>query len=298
MHDFNAALLFVRVVEAGSLRGAARALGVPKSTVSRKLAELEARLGARLLQRTTRRLGLTDVGRGYYAKASAAVAALVDAERSVGDHLGEPRGVVRITAPLNIGPLLIGPAVIELLARHPRVEVELELSERIVDLVREGFDVAVRAGPLPDSSLVARRIGAGTLHTYGSPRYFRRRGRPRVPADLASHDCLVFASIPGPWVFASEGKPVSVRVARRLVTNDLALLRSAAVAGLGVARLPEVLAAPMVRAKKLERVLAEFAPPPAPLHVVYPSARFVSPAVRALVDILEEGGSRLIGGAR
>ncbi len=297
MQDLNAALLFVRVVECGSLRGAARALGVPKSTVSRKLADLEARLGARLLQRTTRRIGLTEVGRGYFAKASAAVAALLDAERGVGDHVGEPRGTLRITAPLNFGPLLIGPAVVELLTRYPKVDVELDLSERVVDMVREGFDVAVRAGPLPDSSLVARRIGAGAMHVYGSPRYFRRHGRPRAPADLAAHDGLVFASIPGPWVFVVDGEPLPVRVKRRIVTNDLQLLRSAAVSGLGVARLPDVLAAPLVRAKKLERVLAEFAPPPAPVHVVYPSARLVSPAVRALVEILESGGGRLLAEA-
>jgi DNA-binding transcriptional LysR family regulator len=297
MRDLNAALFFVRVVDAGSFRGAARALGVPKSTVSRKLAELEERLGARLLQRTTRRIGLTDVGRGYYAKASAAVAALLDAERSVGEHLGEPRGTLRITAPLNFGPLLIGPAVVELLTRYPKVEVDLELSERIVDLVREGFDLAVRAGPLADSSLVARRIGGGTMHVYGSPKYFRRRGRPRTPEELASHDCLVFASIPGPWIFSAEGKPLSVRVSGRLAANDLSLLRDAAVSGLGVARLPDVLAAPLVRAKKLERVLADFAPPQAPLHVVYPSARFVSPTVRAFVEILEKGVPRLVGAA-
>jgi DNA-binding transcriptional LysR family regulator len=287
-HDLNAALLFVRVVDAGSFRGAARALGIPKSTVSRKLAELERRLGARLLQRTTRQIGLTDVGRGYYEQASAAIGALLDAERGVAEQLGEPRGALRITSSVNVGTLLLPPILFEFLARYPQVRVSLDLSERIVDLVQEGFDLALRAGPLADSSLIARRLGASPMHVYGSPAYLRLRGRPKEPRDLVDHECLLFAAWQGTWSFTAGRKAIAVKVAGRLCSNNMALLCNAAIAGVGLARLPSLIAEPGVREKKLVRLLEEFTPLGAPLHVLYPSARFVSPSVRAFVELLQE----------
>ncbi len=287
-HDLNAALLFVRVAEAGSLRGAARALGVPKSTISRKLAELEERLGARLLQRTTRRLGLTDIGRAYYERASTAITALLEADTSVAEHLGEPQGLLRVTASTNVGAVMLPPILLEFLNRYPKVRVSLDLSERIVDLVKEGFDLAVRAGPLADSSLVARRIGGSAMQVFGSPAYLRRHGRPKEPAELVDHECLLFTASQRTWNFTVERKAIQIKVNGRLTANNVAVLLDAAVAGLGLAMLPTVMAEPAVARKELQPVLAAFTPPGAVLHVVYPSARFVSPSVRAFIELLEK----------
>ena len=287
-HDLNAALLLVRVVEAGSLRAAARLTGVPKSTLSRKLAELEDRLGARLLQRTTRRIGLTEPGRAYYEQASAAVTQLLEAERNVVQAQAEPRGTLRITASNSVGNMLLPEVLLAFLEAHPQVRATVELTDRVVDLVQEGFDLAIRAGPLADSSLVVQRLADLDMHVYASAGYLERYGRPRTPDDLARHQVLVFSSVGDAWTFVSRRRAVTVKVEGRLVVNSLPLLRDAAVSGLGLARLPSVIAASAEAQGRLVRVLEAYAPRPAPLHAVYPSARFVSPAMRALVAMLKE----------
>lgn len=286
-HDLNAALLFVHVVDAGSFRGAARALGVPKSSVSRKVSALEEKLGARLLQRTTRRLGLTDIGRTYYQHASTAVAALAEAESAVAEQERAPRGLLRVSTSVNVGLNFLPPIVNEYLDRYPDVEVSLDLSDRMVDLVQERFDLAIRAGPLPDSTLVAHRLGSAPMRVYGSPAYLARRGRPTKPDDLGTHECLAFgAATSMSWTFGVGRGVREIKVKGRLATNNLAILQEAAIAGLGLARLPETLAHAAVEAGALESVLDHFEPPHALLHAVYPSARFVPPKVRAFVEVL------------
>jgi len=213
--------IFVRVVERGSIRGAARALAIPKSNVSRRLAELEAHLGVRLLQRTTRRLSLTDAGTTYYRGASAAIATLDDAERDVRALQSEPRGLLRVTAPNNFGREFLTPIALRFMRTHPAVEVSLALTDRMVDLVEEGFDLAVRAGPLPDSTLVAHKLGATTFVTVASERYLVANGRPRKPEDLARHECLLHGdSHRATWRFRRGRASLDVRVRGRFACTS------------------------------------------------------------------------------
>lgn len=297
--DLNAVAVFVKVAEMKSFRAAAAALRVPRSTASLKVAQLEDRLGARLLERTTRALRLTDAGRAYYQQAAPALGALEAAGRAVGDMQAEPSGRLRITTPVELGQLVLGDVLAAYLERHPGVEVEAELLNRPVDLIEEGFDLAIRPGELPDSTLIARKLGRPQrLRLYASPAYLRRRGEPRRPEDLGRHDCLVLHTRSTTWDFRGTRAPRSVAVRARVAANSLVVLRDLAVAGRGIARLPEFFGAAAVRARRLRTVLDEFAPPPVYVHALYPSARNVSPTVRALLALLEERSAAWPGDAR
>jgi DNA-binding transcriptional LysR family regulator len=288
--DLNAVSTFAKVVELKSFRAAAAALGIPKSTVSRKVAELEDALGTRLLERTTRSLRLTDAGRAYHLRITPALDALGEAERAIEETRDEPAGHLKLTMTVEGGQTLLGPILAEYLERYPRVELEVELLDRRVDLVEEGFDVAIRAGVLPDSTLVARKLGSpGSLQVYASPEYLKRRGVPRQPRELVEHDCLVMSAqtTPGVWSFRVQGKPVAIKVRGRTLANSFVLLGELAVAGHGLARLPRYLAAEALATRKLVSVLDRFLPDPVAWHAVYPSARNLSPKVRALVELLE-----------
>jgi DNA-binding transcriptional LysR family regulator len=284
--DLDSAALFVAIAEHGSFRGAARALGLPKSTVSRRVAELEARLGARLLQRTTRRVGLTDAGDAYVRQARVAVAALQEAERAVTELQSEPRGTLRVSMPVELGSDSGSRLVARYLARHPEVRVIADVSNRRVDLVREGFDAAVRAGPLDDSTLVAARFALTPIRVFGSPAYLRKRGVPRTPDELAGHDCVLFGqATEGTWTFAGARQPKQVRVRGRVAANSLRMCRDLAAAGVGLVQLPGMMEA---GEHGLRAVLDEFMLPPRPVHLVYPSAQHLSPKVRAFVDMMRE----------
>lgn len=284
--DLSAVAVFVKVVEHGSFRGAAKAMAMPKSTVSRKVAELEERLGARLLQRTTRTLRLTDVGEQFHRRCARILSELEDAEHGVREMQEAPRGLLRVTAPL--GFRYLGPIVTELLAQHPELRVEVVCTDRMVDLVDEGFDAAIRFGKLADSSLVARSLGTGRRLVVAAPSYLRAHGGPSHPRELAEHDCLVFGAGPERerWRLESRGKPVDVAVRARLVANDFDALDDACRAGLGIAMLPSDRCASAVREGVLEHVLPDWASPETPAHVVYPSTRHLSPKVRVFVDHL------------
>jgi DNA-binding transcriptional LysR family regulator len=282
--DLNEMLVFTRVVEAQSFVGAARALGMPKSTVSRKVSDLEQRLGARLVQRTTRRLSLTEEGRAYFQHAQRVVAEAEEAERAVTRLQGTPRGLLRVTTPLNFD--YFAPAVTSFLARYPEVELELVGTDRRVDLVQEGFDVAVRAGALADSTLVG--FGLGVLRSYvvASPQFLVKHGTPKRPEDLARAECLVFGAgaDPSNWKLFREGETRVVGVRGRLVVNDFEYLERGARDGLGIAMLPVHRCAADLRENRLRRVLPEWCSPEIPLHVVYPSVRHLSPKMKAFLD--------------
>ena len=286
--DFNEILVFARIVQAGSFTAAARGLGMPKSTVSRKLSELEERLGARLLQRTTRKLSLTDVGRSYYQDCARIVAELKEAELSVTNLQAEPRGLLRITTPLNFG--FVGKIVAEFLSDNPRVQVELVCTDRMVDLVEEGFDIGIRAGRLSDSTLIARQLGTGYALTVASPAYTKVHGDPETPDDLRGHACILFgAGGEGrTWTLRSAERTVEVPVLPRLVINDLEILREAALSGLGVAMLPAHHCVDDLRVGRLRRLLPEWTSPETPTFAVYPSTRHLSPKVKAFLDLLQE----------
>jgi DNA-binding transcriptional LysR family regulator len=286
--DLNEILVFARVVQGGSFTAAARDLQMPKSTVSRKVTDLEERLGVRLLQRTTRTLGLTDEGRTYYDFCARIISEVDEAERAVGSLSGVPRGLLRVTTPLNFG--FLGPVLADFVRKHPEVTLDVVSTDRRVGLVEEGFDVAIRAGTLADSTLIARPLATLRRIVVAAPAYLKKRGRPREPADLAAHDSLVFGAGESPttWRLEKGSTAVDVVVKPRLVINDFDALFETALAGVGVAMLPVFRCLAAVREGRLEHLLKDWCSPSATIHVVYPSTRLLSPKVKAFVDHLLE----------
>lgn len=287
--DLNAAHLFVEVVRRGSFTGAARALGLPKSTLSRKITDLEARLGARLIQRTTRSLSLTDVGAAYYERVHRIVSELSEAEAAVLDAQNTPRGILRVSAPPDIGVVLLPRALPEFTQMYPEVEIVLDLSGRRVDMVGEGFDVAIRAGHHLDGSVIAKAIGTGTMSLYASPKYLEARGAPKRLQDLAQHDCLVFGRTPErKWSFEHAGGAEEVIVRGRVAIKDFGYLKLTALAGAGISLLPDLLVGPDVHRGRLVRVLSDYEHVREMLYVVYPSRTFLPAKTRAFVDFISE----------
>lgn len=281
--DLNEIAVFARVVQTGSFTAAAAALGMPKSSVSRKVSELEERLKSRLLQRTTRTLSLTDVGRTYYEYCSRIVAEVEEAERAVSSLQDTPRGPLRVTAPLNFA--FVGPIVAEYLKRYPEVQLELVCTDRVVDLVEERFDVAIRAGTLADSTLIARSLGHAPRFLVASPAYLKKRTRPKAPEDLAQHDCMLFgAGAERGLRLERDGRVVELQVPVRFRVNDSDMLHAAAVAGLGVALVPLFRCTSDLKNRRLERVLPGWNAPLTPINAVYPSTRHLSPKVKRFVD--------------
>jgi DNA-binding transcriptional LysR family regulator len=286
--DLNEILVFARVAQAGSFTAAAVQLGMPKSTVSRKVSDLEERLKARLLQRTTRRLSLTDVGRTYYDYCARIVGEIEDGERAVSRLQESPRGLLRVTAPINVA--FLGPIVGDYLKRYPEVRLDLFCTARAVDLVEERFDLGIRAGTLADSTLIARSLGSARWFLVATPAYLKTRGRPRSPDDLKKHDCLLFGAGIDNASVRLEKADASVQVAlsARLMVTDMDVLHAVAAAGRGIALLPASRCAEDLRARRLERVLPGWNAPATAVHVVYPSTRHMSPKVKTFVEHLHD----------
>ncbi len=286
--DLNELLVFAKVVQAGSFTAAARGLRMPKSTVSRKVSELEERIGAQLLQRTTRKLRLTEVGRAYYEHCARIVAEAEEAELAVTRMQAAPHGLLRVTTPLTFS--FLGPLVAEFLKRYPEVQLELVCTDRTVDLVEEGFDLAVRAGRLADSSLIARKLGSIERFVVAAPSYLQARGAPRSPRDLEKHDCLLFGAgrEGNVWTLHSGSRSVEVSIRPRLVVNEPDMLRAVTLAGSGIALLPNIHSAADLAVGLLHRLLPDWSSAGAPVNAVYPSTRHHSPKVMAFVDFLRE----------
>jgi len=282
-------LVFARVVQTGSFTTAAEQLGMPKSTVSRKVTELEARLGARLLQRTTRKLSLTDAGRIYYEYSARIASEVEDAERAVGSLQGTQRGLLRVTAP--IAAAWLGPIVRDFLKRYPEVQLELFCTGRTVDLIEERFDLGIRAGALADSTLIAKALGKSKWFLVATPGYLKKRGRPHGPEDLKKHDCLLFGAGQAAHTLHLDraGEPTHVTVSPRMLVSDFDVLYDASIAGLGVAYLPAFRCVEDLRARRFERVLRDWSIPETSVHVVYPSTRHVSPKVKTFIEHLQTG---------
>jgi DNA-binding transcriptional LysR family regulator len=283
--------VFVRVVQGRSFTRAAESLGMQKTYLSRVVSNLERKLGARLLERTTRSLSMTEVGREIFERAVGILGAVEDAERVAQRLLAEPRGTLRLTCGVEFGMIAVGGWINEYLQRYPQVSVESEFTGRLVDIVHEGFDLAIRIGGLSDSSLVARKLGDLHYGLYAAPGYLERRGTPRSPAELAAHELLLFSggTHRQGWRL-SDGK-LEQRVDKppRLVINNSFAVRDAAVRGLGVAALPLAVAAEAAATGALLRVLPRWQPPAVPVHAVFPSSRYLTPKVRVFIDLAAAG---------
>lgn len=279
--DPRHALVFVAVVEAGSFSGAARALGIAKSAVSRQVAQLEEDLGARLLHRTTRSLQLTDAGAALHGHAEQLAETLRDAERAVAELQSEPRGRLRLTAPVELAPLL-APLLTGFMQRYPRVQIEASLNSRVVDLVQEGFDVAIRGGAPGSESLIGKHLGPSRRALVASPSYLEAAGTPTDPEELREHEGLVY----GGWGDFRFARDRHVAPRRRLVSDHHAVLVDAARAGLGVTQTIAVYARPFFASGELVRLLEEDEPEHQSLWIVYPSRRHLAPTVRVFIDEL------------
>ena len=286
MDKLRAMEIFVRIVDEGSLTAAAQALDMSGPSVVRALAALERAMSVRLMNRTTRRSSLSDEGREYYERCKRVLAEVAEADASICARRTEPHGRLRLTAPVMYGQMQVAPVVADFMAKHQRMEVELLLLDRIIDLVEEGVDVALRIGNLPESTLVAVPVGTTRRVVCAAPSYLKREGVPKSPADLASHRCIVFSGLSrgNDWSFAGKGTAqVGVRPALR--TNQVDVAIEACLRGLGCGQFLSYQVDPLVKAGKLTRVLDDFEPAPLPINVVYPHGRHVSANVRAFVDM-------------
>ncbi|MGH7818791.1 MAG: LysR family transcriptional regulator [Candidatus Binatia bacterium] len=285
MDKLNAMTTFVRIVDRGTMTGAARSLGTSLPSVVRTLAALERFLGVRLLNRTTRRIQLTEEGRVYLERCRRIVEEVEEADRSMSARRATPSGNVAVTAPVLFGRMHVAPIVAGFLAEHPEVRVELMLQDRIVNLLEENLDVAVRIGPLADSSLVAVPVGHVRRIVCASPRLLRRTGGPKHPSDLAGRPCIGFTGLGGEeWSFRADGRAIAVRVKGPLSSNHADVALDACAGGLGYGRFLSYQAMPLVKRGKLRIVLAGFEPPPIPVSIVVPHARLLPVRVRAFVD--------------
>jgi DNA-binding transcriptional LysR family regulator len=276
----------IAVAEAGSLSAASRRLGMPLATVSRKVSELEAYLRTRLLNRTSRRITLTDAGRDYIAACRRILESIGEAERAATGEYSAPRGDLVVTAPVVFGRLHVLPVVVAFLADFPEIDLRLALADRVINLHEDEIDVAVRIGELPDSSLIATRLGAVRRVVCASPAYLAARGTPKKPADLANHDCITFGGLTSPaeWKFGAGKSSVAVAVHSRLVVNTAEAAIDAAVAALGVTRVLSYQAAAALEAGTLKLVLRAFEPPPSPVSLVHAGRELLPLKVRAFLD--------------
>lgn len=297
--DLNEAAVLVKVVQAGGFSAAARLLGLPTSTVSARVARLEKRLGVTLLRRTTRRLHVTEAGQLYYQHASAGLAQMLAAEAAVTEALGAPRGALRVTAPVDLGDQLLG-QVMNLMRQHwPQVSVDMVLMNRHADLIGEGIDVAIRAGALRDSTLIAKRVGVALWVPFASPAHLATTPALDSPQDLRHHCCLQFTPIgKDAWTLRNPQGSVTVPMSGQVLVNDVGVIRSMALAGAGVALLPSYLCQEDCDQGRLVRVLSDWHANADPIHIVYPRQSFVPPSVRVFVDLASEALRERLEGVR
>jgi DNA-binding transcriptional LysR family regulator len=285
--ELSALRVFVKVVQTGSFTRAADALNTQKAYLSRVLTQLEKELGVRLLERTTRALSLTEIGREFFERAVGILASVEDAQRTVQKAQGEPRGVLKLTCGVEFGMIAVSGWIGTYLERYPQARVEAEFTGRIVDIVHDGFDLAIRLGHLADSTLTARKLGELRYGLFAAHAYLARRGLPDQPNDLKTHDTLVFAggSHQATWALSLGDRQEHVVLQPRMKANNVFAVRDSAVAGLGIARLPLIVAAPAVQAGQLQPLLTDWSLPAVPVSAVFASARYLTPKVRGFIDL-------------
>ncbi len=285
--DLNEILVFTRVVETKSFTGAADLLGLPKSTVSRKLAQLEERLGVRLLQRTTRKLALTDAGQAYYERCARIVADAAAAEKLVTDMQAAPRGMLRVTAPVDLSTIYLGAILARFCAAHPEISVELDASDRVVDLIEDGFDVALRFGPLQESTFAARRLCRIHMQLWASPSYLERRPAPQTADELDEHDRVLFTPVTRmqSWdLTGPNGEVYELARPARFASNNLAAVRAAILEGGGIGLLPDFFVSPEQQQGELVRVLPQWDGRTTEFFAVYPGRQNVPPKLQLFLE--------------
>ena len=280
---------FVKAAEVGSFAAAATALGISPQMVAKHVTFLEDRIGMRLINRTTRRQSLTEIGKTYYERCKLVLSEADWADSLAGEAKAEPRGRLRINAPVSFGAKSLVPLVTRYLRQHPKVEIDLVLSDRYVDLIEEGFEAVFRIGPLTDSSLMARALSPFRLVACASPAYLRAQGTPTTPSDLADHECLGYANWPGPtaneWRFVQDGRTYEVPRGRtHLQVNNAMALMSAALDGFGVVLLAEDLVREALRSGQLVKILPAFEAPSRPMHLLFHADRRPTPKLRSFID--------------
>jgi len=283
--------VFVQVVDSGSFTTAAERLKLSKSVVSKYVTRLENRLGARLLNRTTRRISLTEVGRAFYTRSQQGLQVLEEANAEVLRLQGAPRGVLRINTPMSFGILHIAPALADFLALYPELSVDMNLDDRKVDLIEEGFDLAVRISDLPDSSLVARRLASCRHVVCAAPEYLQRHGIPQTPDDLHEHNTLTYQyhEFQNEWRFLSpEGKYISAPVSGSIQMNNSLALREVLLQGIGISLIPTFIVGSDIRAGRLQPLLSHYQTLEFSIYIIYPQRRHLSPKVRAFIDFMVE----------
>ena len=282
--------MFVTVVDTGSFAAAAQRLGVSSGQASKLVSRLEADLGVQLIKRTTRALAPTEVGQAYYERMKTLIEEFDSLDASVRNASGAPAGRLRVTAPVSFGTLRLTPELLDFAAAFPDIQLDVSFSDRVVSVVDEGFDVAIRIGKPQDSSLIARKLCDARIVVVASPDYIARKGAPASPEALAGHDCIVDTNFrdPGRWSFRPAGaqEPSAVMVTGRLNFSNGETCLAAAQAGLGVARAPSFIAGPLIREGRLSRLFPDMEEPPLAVYALYPPARHLALKVRALVDFL------------
>lgn len=286
--DLNEIRVFVKVVRAGGFSRAAKQLGMPNSTVSARVSALERRLGVTLLQRTTRTLRLTEAGERYFRQVAEGMEEILRAEAEISTSQDEPQGLLRVTAPIDMGDAHFVELVHAFKRKYPKVSLELIFSDRRLDLVAEGVDVAIRAGELKDSGLIAKKLGQICWAVYASPAYLERAGTPAHPKDLRRHECLQFTALGKEgWRLVGGKRTVNVPLGRHVIGNDMMLMKALALSGMGIALLPTYACRAEVKSGKLVRVLPGHHAKLDPIHLVYPGQRFVPPKLRAFIEIAD-----------
>lgn len=287
--DFEAWAMFACVVEHRSFSGAAASIGVSKATISKAIARLEAQLGTALFHRTSRRLTLTDSGTALAERAARILAEAQAAEEAAIDSAKAPSGLVRIAAPITFGIRYVADAVADLLAAHPGIQIDLRLSDARVDIVADGFDIALRIADLPDSSLRARRLAPIHARVVAAPAYLAAHGTPRHPADLAHHACFLYANAIGAWQFRkADGEEAAVRPAGPLITDNGDAMMPALLAGLGIARLPDFIIDRELADGRLVEILGDWSPMNIALHLMTPPSALRPARVELVIDFLSQ----------
>lgn len=296
--DLNEIAVFIQVVQAGSFSAAARNLGMPNSTVSHKVSNLERRLGVTLIRRTTRKLQVTPLGEDFYQSCLRGLEEIRGAESELSSSLSEPRGLLRITAPVELGNNILAQLISAFIKKYPKVRVEVILTDRRVDLLGENVDLAIRAGELKDSSLIAKKLGTVTFAAMAAPQYLKKFGTPSFPQELTQHQCIQFTPIgKDAWTLIQKKSRVRIPMSGQMIINDLNMAKALTIAGGGIALLPTFFCGGDVQSGLLVPVLNEWTTQINPVHFVYPAQKFVQPKLSAFMEFTEKAIKHSLLGA-